>query len=49
MTKGVHIQVSTITMAQGARETVPSMLKDEAGMPAVKPTVKAKGKETVGV
>ena len=32
MTKGVHIQVSTMTMAQGARLTEPSMEKEEAGV-----------------
>ena len=33
MTKGVHIHVSTITMAQGARVTEPNMEKLLAGMP----------------
>ena len=33
ITKGVHIQVSTITMAQGARLTSPIMEKLVAGAP----------------
>gem|GEM_PF-3884233 len=38
MTNGVHIQVSTMTMAQGARLTEPIMVKDEGSTPPKKPT-----------
>ena len=33
MTKGVHIQVSAITMDQGDSVTEESIEKDDAGMP----------------
>ena len=33
MTKGVHIQVSTMTMAQGARATSPIIEKDDGSAP----------------
>ena len=38
MTYGVHIQVSTMTMAQGASATLPSISNDDGGMPVKKLT-----------